>query len=408
MGKALLLMAASVMVAGGILLYSGPTSASIESEHRAAEHGAQSLAREVAMTGYNWAVQRVQKELLAVATGDFEGSYLDGAYDVSITRDGDLVSVVSVGTVPLADGSEATHTVEATFEYKIAWRGPSADDALPEFLEFGTIAEDDISLQGNVQACVFNPSTAACDNGTLELNHNIHSNGELTVGGNSGNWKGFGSSVVASSSQPGKLNNWFNPNHNPGAAPDYAQASYVNLPDWSDPTYFQNEILGKMWVDHSTGDVSLNGTLDMGGTREDPFVWHVNGNLTTNNVTIDGYMIFLVDGDLNFSGNALVGESGYSEKDESSVAYYSTGNAVIAGNRQVWGQVFTSGHISNGGAQVYGTVTSSGTASFSGNPDVRYRMASPKLARPFKEGHEGEIMDFVRYEEFGSLDRDPS
>ena len=109
-------------------------------------------------------------------------------------------------------------------------------------------------------------------------------------------------------------------------------------------------------------------------------MWIVDGDLDMSNVTINGYVAFLVSGDIEIRGNAVVGSSGFGARDESSVAIYSGGDVDIAGNAQVWAQLYSEGDFDiGGGSHLYGSVTSMGTARLHGNPTFHYREASPAL-----------------------------
>jgi predicted acyltransferase (DUF342 family) len=98
------------------------------------------------------------------------------------------------------------------------------------------------------------------------------------------------------------------------------------------------------------------------------------------NTEIAGYALVLVNGNITLTGNVVAGESGFSGPDESSIAFYSTGDITLGGNVTIYGQMYANGNlIMHGTPKVYGSLTTAGTALLSGTPKIYYRRASPGL-----------------------------
>jgi hypothetical protein len=137
-------------------------------------------------------------------------------------------------------------------------------------------------------------------------------------------------------------------------------------------------------VDETSGDnVMISGNLDLGGTREDPYIWHVRGNLTASGgSSVSGYVMFVVDGDITINGSIVAGESG----GESTIALYAGDDVRLNGNVQIHGQIYADGDVTfNGTPDVYGSVASRSSAVLNGNPGIHYRPASPALTTIFTD-----------------------
>ena len=89
-------------------------------------------------------------------------------------------------------------------------------------------------------------------------------------------YRDFGTFVGSGTSNPSKaLQNTFQPNHNPTSLSGSYQAGRVDVPVFDSAAYTSSVV-----VDATTsGDVVLSGDYNLGGTRENPYVWHVTGNV---------------------------------------------------------------------------------------------------------------------------------
>lgn len=372
MGKAALFFVSGFIMLGAFYAL-GTQRGLASTEQQLAEHQHQVLARNAALAGYQKARQALTEHFgtTAIAPGTFEGA----AYQVVLEPNGSVVKITSTGTSTTADGKPVQHKIVA--EIKRETISPMVDTA-PPFMQYALLVEDDLTLKGNILTDVY-----ISGNMRSALNANIHTNGTLSLSGNAATVRGFGTYVTGVSGNANHLKRAFNPYHNPTGNLGYGPAPRVEIPVYDAATY-----LSRVSVDRTShSSVTLSGTLDLGGTREDPYVWHVKGSLTaTGGVTIKGYTLFLVDGQVNLGGNVVAGETGWDGADESSVAFYSAGDVTLTGNGTIYGQINTSGNMKMSGTpSIYGSLTTGGTFTMSGTPNIYYRTASPALTTIYNE-----------------------
>ena len=127
----------------------------------------------------------------------------------------------------------------------------------------------------------------------------------------------------------------------------------------------------------------------MDGTREDPYVWHIENNLIFDAaISIPEYTIFLVNGNLDFNRNVTTPPTSFDGKDENAVAYYVGSLTSITGNLEIWGQIFTNSAVINseGSAQYYGGIVTHASMDLGGGADFYYRQISPVLTTYFQGG----------------------
>lgn len=323
----------------------------------------ETLARNAALVGFNRARQALADSFVDQSiSGEDNGT----AYMVDISVSGNRAVVNAMGSSVGARESAIEYSIRADF---LRTLGPPPPDP-PAFMEFAILADQDIELRGDFESAIDVSGDAAS-----ELNANLHTNGSINVKGNSARVAGFGTYSVSGS---GKLANTFNPNYNPTGLADSYQADPIELPVVDIPAWMTNVSAGRT----SSGDVSLSGNYNDGGTRDNPFVWVINGDLNvTGNAVLDGYTMFIVDGEVHLDNNLTVGDSGYDGAAESSIAIYSSGSITIGGNRQVEAQMYSGGDViaGKGTPLIRGSITTRSAVDFRGTPDVLYRPASPAL-----------------------------
>lgn len=371
MGKAALIALSAFILAS--TYYSISTrDGQADAVRATSKHQLTILARNAAVTGYDQAKQALADEgtLEPFVSGEttIEGDYDGAEYTATITSDGTVANIESIATS--GNGvDEVAYTVKAT----IGLETGASSNTVPPFLTYALLSEESLQLNGNVGGYVADPDQP--------LNANFHTNANLHINGNAANVAGFGSYTGSATANPWKaLSNTFQPNHNPDDLETAFQTPAVEI-----PTFDAEEFLEGSDVDQtSNGDVILSGSLNLGGTKENPYVWHVRGNLTASGgSTVDGYVMFVVDGSINLNGNLAAGGA----TDESSVALYAGGDVTLNGNIQVHGQIYTEGDvILNGTPDVYGSIASHSGVTMNGNPGIHYRPASPALSSIFSEG----------------------
>jgi hypothetical protein len=369
MGKASLIAVAAVIAVTA--LYNFATQQGVYASHeRVAEHQHTVLARNAAITGFNRAKQDLASSFVQTA---LLGKYSEANYEVEV----DLISlsrarVRSTGKSLMGNGS--LHTVVITAEIDREIDAEIHEDP-PLFMQFAIISEASLTVHGNatVDILITGEETNLL-NAAMHTNGNLHAQGNVLV-------RGFGT-FAGSYSQTGNKE-YFQPNYNPTNAPVVQKVAPIEIPMLSVAELAQNII-----PHQASGNLILNtGTIE-GGPREDPFVWHVGGNLTiSGDVKINGYIMFLVEGNVEVAGSAKVGQSGHNGPDESSMAIYTDGNLKLNGNSETWAQLYVGGMTAfeNGTMDIYGNMAMQGGASFGGTPRIHYRKASPALTTVFED-----------------------
>lgn len=369
MGKAAIIIVTASVLLGSIYAF-GAKEEVRGAEARLSTHQYEILARNAALAGYNMAKQALAEDFATTAS-NLSGTYEDSDYDVSIARSGAIANIVSVGTTTGPEGEEIAFTVEAEIEKEFTSGIP---DEAPPFMRYAMFSGGNLDLDGNLLYDLY-----VDGNEENTLNANMHTNADLSLSGNSATVRGFGTYVGAASGA--HLTSTFDPYYNPTNDPVVQQVPAIDT-----PTFDTADFLSKIIVDQTSGDVSLHGSYTLGGTREDPYVWYVNGLLSASGgVEIDGYVMFIVDGDIELSGNVHAGNSGYEGADESSIAFYASGAIDLGGNSEVYGQLLAGSSLNfqHGTPHVYGSVASLNAVTMSGTPKVYYRVPSPALTTIF-------------------------
>ncbi len=368
MGKGLLIMIAAFGIS--FTFYSSTRYRSmVEVRGQAADFQYEALARDAAETGFSRARLAMLQDIESTV---MSGNLPDGAYRSVLSSAGSRVRIESQGRLKDTRSMPVIWKIYAEYE-----RLPKGDeDAVPPFMEYALIAQGDLELKGSPSVELAAFATAA--------NANIHTNNTLTISGGNVNVAGFGTYVDGVSANPvSALETSFAPVENDMNREGVHPVAEITIPDFDASAY-----IGSAGVDEmSTGDVTLSGELNLGGTREDPYVWYVDGNLTaTGGTTIDGYVMFLVDGNIEVSGNLEAGTSTL-DAGESTMAFYASGNIQFNGTVDIHGQFFADGDFEvQGTPTIYGTVTTGGTAKLIGTPNLHYVQASPALTQIWTDG----------------------
>ena len=374
MGKAAILIIAASIAMGSMYSLAAKDDAR-QAEARLSTHQYEVLARNAALAGYNRAKQALTDDF-AGAPAELTGTYAGSDYEVKIVKNGDVASITAIGTTATAGGSEVDFTIKSDVEKEMY---VEIGEKAPPFMRYAVTSEGDLSLNGNVLMDLY---VDANDNNTL--NANMHTNGNLLITGEALTVRGFGTYVTSAVATPSSaLQTAFDPYWNPDNDDVTSKVTRVDIPEFD-----VTEFLSKVDTDKTTGAVNLSGTYDLGGTRENPYVWHVQGDLTASGGTkIKGYTTFVVEGNVSLSGNVDASEDSYAGGDESSVAFYASGNVDLSGNAKVYGQIFAGTGVSflSGTPRVYGSVASKGVVALAGTPKIYYRVASPALTTIFEE-----------------------
>ncbi len=334
----------------------------VEVQGQAADYQYQTLARDAAKTGFSRARQAMSMGIEStVMTADLT----DGTYRSVLSSAGTRFRIESQGRLNDTRAMPVVWKIYAEFE-----RLPkSTPTTVPPFMEYALVAKNELELTGS-------PDVQLAAYGDAQ-NANIHTNSTLKITGNNVNVGGFGTFVEGATSNPADaLATSFNPVENELERESVHQVAEITIPVFDASAYIATAGVDQM----SAGDITLSGAYDLGGTREDPFVWYIDGNLdATGGTTIDGYVMFLVNGDIDISGNMQAGMSTL-DQGESTMAFYSSGSISFTGTVDIYGQFFANGNFEvKGTPSVYGTVTTGGSASLTGTPNLSYVQASPAL-----------------------------
>jgi len=368
MGKALILIVTATILGAGLTMFTGVQQTTYKAEKELGEHESRLLARQIALSGVSEARASVlSKPALAESVVQYTGSAMGGTYQTTITPSGSgetLQFAMRVDSrVPLASGGATTHTIELTYglapDAEIAMDG----NGVPEFFNYALLMDGPLRVSGNMDV-----------RGGPALNADVHTNSDISLGG--GNFVGgFGSYVTtAESNPPRRLTTTFSPSVNPDNLPTIRQAPRVNV------LLFNASDYSDLATRTFEGNLNVGGDHTF-GPRERPEIWYVKGDLTVSSgARLDGYVIFLVQGDIKLTGNFLTtGAVG----NESSVGFYTSGSVEMSGTVEVSGQFLARHNLTfSGTSKLHGNVTVGGTVVWGGTPTVYYREASPALTTP--------------------------
>lgn len=372
MGKALALAAVTFIALG--TYYNGVRSSSeLDTRRRVSNSQYEAISRGAALAGISVAKQSVAEKSKGWKISNLRGDHQGGSYAVSVKPNGPKRAVLeSTGTIRNAGRMSENYTIRILME-----RRHQLPENPPTWAQYAIATDSDIEFKGNVDVTITNDAA-------YDANANVHTNGNLSVSGNSVDIGGFGS--YSGTANGNHVDNTFDPNYNPTNAPTHYSADAVPIPSFGDVDYLSaTDAYGQPLVDHSTtGVTELSGSYDFGGTREDPYIWYIDGDLSvTNNTTIDGYVLFVVDGNVELKGDLVVGDSGYSGETESSIGVTTSGNFSLAGSQTLEAQVYAAGNISTakGTPTLRGSLTAKGIVELKGTPNIYYKPASSSLTQ---------------------------
>ena len=174
---------------------------------------------------------------------------------------------------------------------------------LPPFFDYA------IASGGNITVSNFfsdNKLTVSVAPGKHEhQNTNVFANGNLAFQHGDNQVHGFGyygggieapMSTVFGVTQ--SLGSVFKPVYNPTGQTSVQQANAIDIPDFDAKDY---ESLATHRINNS---LFLRGGTYTLGTREEPAIWYINGDLViARNTRVTGYGVFLVDGDIQVFGS---------------------------------------------------------------------------------------------------------
>ena len=369
MGKLAVLL---VLAAAGVAVLHGSASGDglREGARHAGERQRLALAQTAAKTGWAQA-----KQALAAA---FESDTLVGtnggaAFEARVVVAGSEAVVTSTGRAPIPGRA-------ATTDYQIVYRLRAEGGGLPAFAERALAVDGDLEMSGN--GSIVTPGVAGSGPDVR-----IHANGSLRAASGSAVVEGFGTYTTAAT---GKITNTFRPRSNPNDEPELARADSVAIPEvvpsevvssFGGATAVYAENPSEYW------DAELREPLP-GGTRDDPAVYYVRGNVLIVNMVVDGYAVFVADGQVKVGGS-LRGkpEAG---RDESAIAIFTPADVVMKGGADARASIVAGGGLGyNGNVDIYGSLAVGGDLDHGGGAVVHYVPAAPGLFRPWATGGAG-------------------
>ncbi len=394
MGKAMLIIVVAAVYTGGYLAFA-EKRAQVHTTARQAEDAFKILARNAALVGLNRAEQLLSDDFEVFE--DFGRTHEGSQYKTSSTNGGGNMVVRSTATVTTREGTEVTFYIRAV--YKVV-PPPPLPKGPPPFMRSLIVADGDLEFRGTPEGHAYIPT----DGSKGAVGADIHTNGYLEVMGTSTYFEGFGTYVEGALKDEDWVSQSFHPLYNPTESKTAFETEAVSIPDLN-----PGALAISMTADSTTtGSVIVKSLADMppmNGTREDPYVWYIEGGslLFQGDVKIPGYAIILVDNHIELGGNVTVTPMSYDGEDESTVAFYAGSNVTLKGNAEIWAQIFAGGDVdieAKGTPTFYGNIVSHGKVIFRGTPDIYHRQASPALTTPWNVDNSADRLERISYSEW--------
>ena len=381
MGKTALLAIAAFTLMGA---FYGLASSSglLGTSARLARYDNEVMARNAAVTGFELAKHKLSKDFV---TTSFSGTFDAADYSVHATVAGQLVTVTSTATQSGLAG-DGHFQIYARLKQVGLSTGEIAEEP-PPFMQFALLSNGDLELGGSMTLDTVKIIGAE----QTALNANVHTNGRLSSNGKKMKVRGFGTYRTTENVTHEKV---FDPYANPTQEPVVKQVDQnIEVPvDDFDVTAIAQKYESQFGGVDSTsyGDVVLQGGFydfeASGATRENPFIWVINGNFSNNgNVEINGYVMFLINGDAYVQGNLTT--TAKPGQKENNLAIYTSGDIRIAGSvTSLWAQMFAKEDVQiEGSSQIYGNIAAGGSVITQGSPTIKYFPASPALTRHWQD-----------------------
>lgn len=377
MGKAALIAITGFVVMGAVYSLNANRSA-LATDERVADYQYETLAKNAAQVAHSRAEQLLSEQaLLDTFVGDsFSGEYGGIPYDGEITwTSADDVTIETEAIATDGQGNEVPYQIISKYKKEMIESEGISDEA-PRWFQPAFTADGNMNLGGNSDSDIYADGDEAD-----KLNANMHTNSNFSIGGNS-DVRGF---VTSTGTATVGGNADVEPNYNPSEAdPIQEGVASVEIPEFNSAEYLEK--MGG--ADETFDSKEYNANEDYyfeGGTREDPHVIHVQGDLRiSGNVEFSGYVMFIVDNYTKISGNVDMGTVDYDGGDESNIAIYTGGvtDIDVTGNTEIYGQIFASGGVNlAGNVDIYGNIATHGALNATGNASIYYRKPSPALTR---------------------------
>jgi hypothetical protein len=226
--------------------------------------------------------------------------------------------------------------------------------SVPSFLNYALLTGGNFTVNGGM-----NVSSPSGGNANIFANGNVNINGNSTIAG----FLNYTGTFTHNGFDPSKT---ITPPVNPNGLPSYGQAPAVAVPNF-DPNYFKS-IATKTYPPNT----SINGLTIPLGTKTNPSIIYVDGDLSLNGVTFTGYGSVCVKGKLNLNGGNI---NNTNDPQGSPLAFYVVGNVYANGGSNQF-NIFTMGQFSyNGSLTVKGSILAGSAGSFNGSLNIVYNPA---------------------------------
>lgn len=293
------------------------------------------------------------KGRLTIAVTNTKSLYPDDAANMNMPG---LKQVVSTGNF-----NGVTKVIKAVIQLPLA-PPPTA----PQFFTYALASESNLNMNGNI---------SIRDDNNTSWNASVHTNSNLSINGNN-LVRGFGHYAGTAISNPAKrINTTFQPNVNPNKLPVHSKVPRIEIPDFNPDDY-----LSLPNIVQTSGNLIKSGNTVL-GTKEDPKIWYVSGDLTLSG-NVSGYGCFIVKGQINLNGNVTITAT---DPTKNNLGLYAKGDININGNVGIYAsQMLSARNINmNGNCELHGTAAARGAFNFNGNVKIYYRPPNADLTKQF-------------------------
>jgi hypothetical protein len=262
-------------------------------------------------------------------------------------------------------------STEATYmgmtQKVIAYTKPDPGSSTgPPFFDYAVLAGDKFVMNGQ--------DNIVEDDGNPLWNASTHSNNETNLNGSNYLQEGFVTYTNSITANWGDVT--ITPNQNPDSDPVHSIAPMVTIPEFSASSYKD-----KAHEEYS-GDKSYSGTITL-GTKDNPKIIYVGGKLFIEG-TVEGYGIFIVQDDIEITGNLLLDTP---DPEGSKLALYTNKKVMMNyKNTEVHAQVLAMEEVilNEENIDFHGSITSKMNVTFNGlDVNFNYKPASTALMEPF-------------------------
>ena len=360
MGKFLVILVLAASAAG--LHHALSVNGSVrEATVQSSLQGQEVLARTAALTGWARAKHALMTSFTSTTiTGSNDGT----AYETTVAVTGDRALIISVGRIPrLGRSGETTYRIAYNVRRNLL-------KPRPPYMNYAITAGGDATFSGSADL-VRNGITDATRDTSMVA---VHTNSSLSAG-NGTTLNAFGRYV---GTVTGTGN--FRPAYNPLGLPTTQRVPPIEIPPVIPDSIISRE--GGADVTYAGSNVTISGVTLAGGTRDNPRVYHFLSNVTLDNVTVNGYAVFVANNNFSITGTVRGLPDSYMGPQESSIALYTNNNLHMGSNSILYAQVFARQSVKFGGSSdVYGTITVNGKYDQGGSSRVHYRPASAGLTQ---------------------------